>query len=82
MTEETVAKKTRKPKQDYGYAKDAVISLTEKSPAYKGKRKAWFETLKEADGKTVEEWAAGQEGARGWLRFFVQDGAVALSKAA
>lgn len=79
MTEEKV-KKTRKPRQSYGYAKDAVISLTDKSPAYKGKRKSWYEVLRECHGKTVAEFELGQEGARGWLRFFVQDGAVSLSK--
>lgn len=81
MTEEKV-KKPRAPRKDYGYDKAALIVLTDKSPTYKGKRKSWYETIKEADGKTVAEWEAGQDGARGWLRFFVADGAVTLSKAA
>lgn len=86
MTEETVAKKPRAPRKDYGFAPDAVITLTEKSPSYRGKRKEWYESVVAAQGCTVEAWAAGKgdekNPPRGWLRFFVADGSVALSKAA
>lgn len=82
QTEAVAQKKPRAPRKDYGYAKDAVIRLTDKSPSYRGNRKSWYATLVEANGKTVAEWEAGQENARGWLRFFVADGAVELTKAA
>lgn len=82
MSEVVTEKKTRGPRKDYGYAKDAVIQLTEKSTNYRGQRKALYEILAEANGKTVAEYEAGVKNARGWLRFFVQDGAVVLNKAA
>ena len=86
-------KKPRAERKDYGYDKTAVISVagTEKSAAYRGQRKEWYDSVVEFDGKTVAEWEASREGAtnkkgtieqpRGWIRFFVQDGCVSLAAA-
>jgi hypothetical protein len=82
MSEVVAEKKKRAPRKDYGYAKDAVVTLTEKSAKYRGKRKSYFDIVAEGNGKTVAELEAGVEGLRGYLRFFVQDGTVALSKVA
>lgn len=87
QTEEVAAqpegeKKPRAPRQDYGFRKGAVITLTDKETKYRGKRLEYFEILQAHDGKTVEEYfAACPEGEppRGWLRFFVADGAATLS---
>ena len=78
--------KVRNPRKDYGYAEDAVISIVpDKDNAYRGKRKEWFDSIAAAQGQTVKAWAEGKgsekDPPRGWLRFFVQDGTVALSKA-
>lgn len=78
-------KKERAPRTDYGFRPDAVIGLVEgKGDKYRGHRKDWFETVKAHVGKTVTEWVAatkkeGGDPPRGWLRFFVQDGAVTLT---
>lgn len=78
-------KKTRAPRKNYGYAKDAVITLVpEVSHNYRGKRKAWYESVSAYAGKTVEEFTknvGGDEKPRGWLRFFCEDGTVSLYKA-
>lgn len=77
-------KKPRAPRQDYGYRLDATITVLEdKSEKYRGDRKDWFGTVKSYEGKTVGEWLTatkveGGDPPRGWLRFFVQDGAVTL----
>lgn len=85
---EAVAKKTRKPRRPYNYSPNSIIGLTEKSRAYRGKRKVWFDSVAGAVGKTVAEWEAscGMGGEknppRGWLRFFTEDGTVELKSAA
>lgn len=77
--------KERTPRKDYGYKADAVISLVEgKEIKYReGNRLNWYNSVKEFAGKTVKEWEETRKGEkdppRGWLRFFVQDGAVTLS---
>lgn len=83
-TTEKKDSKPRAPRQDYGFKAGAKITITEDGTkkTYRGKRKEYFERLEAADGKTVEEFfAACPEGdpPRGWLRFFVQDGAATLS---
>ena len=82
---ETGEKKTRAPRKDYGFAKGATIHLTEGEKAYRGNRLRWYGYLKEANGKTVEEFfklaeKAGEKDApRGWLRFFIQNEAATLT---
>ena len=77
-------KKPRAPRKDYGFAKGATIHLTEGEKSYRGNRARWYEYLKKSDGKTVEafgklaEKAEEKEGARGWLRFFVENEACTL----
>lgn len=77
-------KKPRAPRKDYGYAKGATIHLTEGDKSYRGNRLRWYEYLKAANGKTVEQFdeivkkADEKEGARGWLRFFVENEACTL----
>jgi hypothetical protein len=81
-------KKPRAPRQDYGYNKDATIRVTaetdeSKSKNYRGQRLDWYEKLKKSDGKTCahfEEANKGKDSPRGWLRFFVQDGAATLDQ--
>lgn len=75
-------KKERAPKQDYGFLPGAKITVVERENKYRGKRLEYFEILKKHNGKTVDEFfnACPQEDPpRGWLRFFVQDGAATLS---
>lgn len=78
-------KKERAPRTDYGFSPDATIALVEgKGEKYRGQRKEWYDTIVAHAGKKVSEWigATKKEGGdppRGWLRFFVQDGAVTLS---
>jgi hypothetical protein len=80
-------KKERAPRTDYGYSKDAIIATKEGETKYRGKRKEWYDSLVAANGKTVAEWEEGRKAAgekdppRGWLRFFVQEETVTLSKA-
>lgn len=75
-------KAKRAPKQDYGYKDTAVITLTGKETKYRGNRKAWFDSIAEAQGQSVKAWEESKknekDSPRGWLRFFVQDGAVQL----
>ena len=77
-------KKERAPRTNYGYAETSLITLTGKENKYRGARKAWYDSLVAANGKSVKEWGDAQKAAgqkdppRGWLRFFVQDGTVAL----
>lgn len=81
-------KKPRAPRQDYGYHKDATIRVVaetdeSKSKNYRGQRLDWYEKLKKSDGKPVshfEEANKGKDSPRGWLRFFVQDGAATLDQ--
>ncbi len=76
-------KKPRAPRKDYGFAKGATIHLTEGEKSYRGNRLRWYEYLKAANGKPVEAFTelakAEKEGARGWLRFFVENEACTLS---
>jgi len=78
-------KKERAPRTDYGFAPSAIIQIVkDKDNAYRGKRKEWFDKLVAAEGKTAAEFLEANKGVdapRGWLRFFVQDGTVALVKA-
>jgi hypothetical protein len=76
-------KKERAPRQDYGFAKDAKITLTDGEKSYRGKRLAMYEALKKSNGKTVEHFLENNKNEkdppRGWLRFFVQNEACTLS---
>lgn len=78
--------KDRAPRKDYGYAASAFISITEKENKYRGQRLEWYQLLVASNGKTAADYeaaakAAGKtEPSRGWLRFFVQDGAAVLTK--
>lgn len=83
-------KKERAARQDYGFAKDAVIKVDHATEAkYRGQRKEWFDILVANDGKTVEAFMTAAadrktksgkaDPPRGWLRFFVTDGAATLS---
>ena len=75
--------KPRAPRQDYGFAKDAKITLTDGEKTYRGKRLEMYEALKKSNGKTVEHYLENNKNEkdppRGWLRFFVQNEAVTLS---
>jgi len=78
-------KKPRAPRKDYGFAKGATIHLTEGEKGYRGNRARWYnDYLRKSDGKTVEHFAGlaekaqEKEGARGWLRFFVENEACTL----
>jgi hypothetical protein len=79
--------KPRAPRVDYGYRPDATIQIlpitAEEAHKYRGKRLEWFEKFKAFDGKTVKEFedangADEKDPPRGWVRFFVQDGAAKL----
>jgi hypothetical protein len=78
-------KKPRAPRKDYGFAKGATIALTDGEKTYKGNRLRWYSYLTKSDGKTVEHFeklatkAEEKEGARGWLRFFVENEACTLT---
>ena len=76
-------KKPRAPRQDYGFAKDAKITLTDGEKTYRGKRLEMYSALKKSDGKTVEHFLENNKNEkdppRGWLRFFVQNEACTLS---
>jgi hypothetical protein len=76
-------KKPRAPRQDYGFAKDAKIALTDGEKTYRGKRAEMYEALKKSNGKTVEHFLENNKNEkdppRGWLRFFVQNEACTLS---
>ena len=75
----------RAPRVDYGFKPGATINVTDKEVKYRGKRLAAYEMVKTLDGKLVEEFAklplplTGSETNRGWMRFFVRDGAIVLS---
>jgi len=78
-------KKPRAPRKDYGFAKGATINLTDGEKTYKGNRLRWYGYLTKSDGKTIEHFAGlaekaeEKEGARGWLRFFVENEACTLT---
>jgi hypothetical protein len=75
-------KKPRAPRVNYGYAENAIITLTGKDAKYRGNRKEWFDSIAGYVGQSVKAWEASKNDAkdtpRGWLRFFVQDGTVSL----
>jgi len=75
-------KKERAPRQDYGFAKDAKIKLTDGEKSYRGKRLEMYEALKKSNGKSVEHFLETNKNEkdppRGWLRFFVQNEACTL----
>jgi hypothetical protein len=81
---DTGDKKPRAPRKDYGFSKGATIHLNEGEKAYRGNRARWYSYLQRSDGKTVEHFeglatkAEEKEGARGWLRFFVENEACNL----
>ena len=77
-------KKARAPKQDYGYAADAKITVAKGDdvPKFRGQRLEWFEKIQKFDGKTAKEFLdanQGKDSPRGWLRFFCSVNAVTLS---
>ena len=76
-------KKPRAARQDYGFAQDAKISLTDGDKTYRGKRLEMYEALKKSNGKTVAHFLDNNKNEkdppRGWLRFFVQNEACTLS---
>ena len=75
-------KKPRAPRQDYGFASDATIKLTDGEKSYRGKRGTMYEALKKSAGKPVQHFLDNNKNEkdppRGWLRFFVQDEACTL----
>jgi len=79
-------KKERAPRKDYGFHADSVIRLTDKEVKYRGQRKDYYELLTRFNGKKVSEFLDAakdrKDPPRGWLRFFVDDGAATLSKPA
>ena len=76
-------KKPRAARQDYGFASDAKIELTDGEKSYRGKRLEMYEALKKSKGKTVQHFLDNNKNEkdppRGWLRFFVQNEACTLS---
>lgn len=84
-------KKPRAARADYGFSPDSLIHIVkDKDNKYRGQRLDWFNRIKEHDGKKVAEFMTKFEKSqtskgtadppRGWVRFFVQDGTVTLSK--
>jgi hypothetical protein len=77
-------KKPRAPRKDYGYSPASIIKVDkEKEVNYKGKRGDYYKLLVANDGKTVNDFegaAPAGDSPRGWLRFFVQDGACSLER--
>ena len=74
---------TRAPRQDYGWRKGAKIVLNKDADEkkYRGKRAEYFAILKKCNNKTVETFVGkcpDGDPPRGWLRFFVTDGACEL----
>jgi len=78
------AKKVRAAKQSYGYMPGAEISVDQEKN-YRAKRGQVYAVLVACDGKKVEDFAKkaakvlGEESPRGWMQFFVRDGACSLS---
>jgi hypothetical protein len=70
------AAKPRAPRKDYGFAKDATITLTDGDKSYRGNRLDMYTALKKSNGKTVAHFLESNKNEkdppRGWLRFFVQ----------
>lgn len=72
-------------------ARPQVIKLLKKDTKYRGAREAWYNRLKEFDGKTEAEFLANTkesppahtrngtaENPSGWVRFFVRQGVMSL----
>jgi hypothetical protein len=75
-------KKERAQRQDYGFLPGATITIVAKENTYRGKRLEYYNLLVKADGKTIEKFFDScpvGDPPRGWLRFFVQDGAATLA---
>lgn len=78
-------KKPRAPRQDYGFRKGCVITLSGEEKTYRGKRAEIYAILKKYDGKPAEKFLEAaksvleDESARSWLKFFVSDSAASLS---
>lgn len=84
-------KKPRAARADYGFSPDSTIHIVkDKDNKYRGQRLDWFNKIVAFEGKKVSEFMTKYEKAqtskgtadppRGWVRFFVQDGTVTLSK--
>lgn len=79
--------KPRGPRVDYGYNADSVIGVvTDKQSKHRGLRKEWYDSIVAFSGRTVKEWEESRkeqkDAPRGWLRHFVQEGFVTLTKPA
>ncbi len=77
-------KKKRAPRKDFGINSEATIKLTKeaKDKKYRGKRESYFELLKLCNHKSVDDFYAKcppGDPPRGWLRFFIEDGAATVS---
>ena len=84
-------KKPRAARADYGFSPDSTIVIVkDKDNKYRGQRLDWFNKIKTFEGKKVSEFMTKFEKSqtakgtadppRGWVRFFVQDGTVTLTK--
>src|SRR5690606_33746352 len=71
--------KPRGPRKDYGFSAGSTITVLPEDKTYRGQRLEWYNHLKAANGKTVQDFLDAtkdmKDPGRGWLRFFVQDGA-------
>jgi GH25 family lysozyme M1 (1,4-beta-N-acetylmuramidase) len=81
-------KKERAPRSDYGYKPDAVISINANKDVSKirGNVKAWYDRVKEFEGKTVASFIEANKGnekdpPRGWIRHFAQNDYISLKSA-
>lgn len=83
--ETPATKKVRAPRQDYGFKPEAVIERGEKDGKYRTNRAVWFAKVLAYEGQTVKSFLDANKNEkdppRGWLRFFVQDGAIKLTVA-
>lgn len=79
--------KPRTPRTDYGFSPDSTLHIVKgegKENKYRGHRKEWYDSLVKFDNQKVAAWADSRKDQkdppRGWLRFFVQDGTVSLTR--
>lgn len=79
--------KPRTPRTDYGFSLDSTIRIVKgegKENKYRGHRKEWYDSLVKFENQKVSAWADSRKDLkdppRGWLRFFVQDGTVSLTR--
>lgn len=76
--------KTRAARRDYGFTPGCKIVLSEEK-TYRGKRGDVYQILRKFNGKPAEKFFEAiqpmleNEAPRGWLRFYVEDGAVVLA---